>query len=169
MNKQEEKHLVELLSKLEPGFYPLEIFLQFARLSVLSIVEFVPLRIHNGKTEILLLKRPEHDEIWQGEVHTPGTVVRPTDTEGGSYQAYERIEKEELLGTKVSSGHFVGSIFHPSKRGMENAQVFWVEVIGDPKVGKFYDTDNLPENLMDSQRGFIAEAIRNFNKNKSKP
>ncbi len=151
-----------MLSKLEPGFLPYEIFVQLARLVVMPIIEFVPLRSKGDTIEVLLLERSKHDEIWPGEVHAPGTVVRATDTQGEIYKAFERIHKDELRGTIVSDGHFVGTILHQSKRGMEHAQIFWVEVYDEAKVGTFYPADNLPDNLIESQRQFIAQAVKNF-------
>ena len=163
MDKSEEKQLVELLSRLEPGFLPYDIFVQLARLATLPIIEFVPLRLNEkGETEVLLLERSKFDEIWPGEVHTPGTVIRPTDSTGEIYKAFERIRKDELMGTKVSDGHFVGTLLHPSKRGMEHAQIFWVEVIDEAKVGKFYPARNLPDNLIESQKEFISQAVKSF-------
>lgn len=162
LNKDQQAQLVQLLSQLEPGFLPFDIFLQLARLTVLSIIEFVPLRWHEGKVEVLLLEREPGDPIWPGEVHVPGTVIRPTDTEGKMYLAFERILKDELQGTPSSDPHFVGSTLHPSKRGMEQAQIFWVEVTGEPRIGHFYAADALPANLIESQRAFIAQAVKSF-------
>lgn len=168
MDKAEEKRLVELLSKLEPGFLPYDIFIQVARLVTLPIIEFVPLRLNQkAETEVLLLERSKHDEIWPGEIHTPGTVIRPTDSQGKIYMAFERIRKDELMGTEVSDGHYVGSILHRSKRGMEHAQIFWVEVLGDTKAGKFYSAHNLPANLIESQKEFILQAVKSFESSKA--
>ena len=166
MKKEEERQLVELLAKLEPGFLPYEIFVQIARLVTLPIIEFVPLRVRGGEVEVLLLERDADDEFWPGEVHVPGTVVRPTDSLGEIYKAFDRIRRDELQNTNISEPYFVGSILHKSKRGMEQAQVFWVEVLEDPRVGKFYPVEQLPDNLIESQRGFINEAIRSYRASK---
>lgn len=163
LSADEEKVLVELLGKLKPGFLPYEVFIQVARLVVLSIIEFVPFRLNaENEVEVLLLEREMDDAIWPGELHTPGTVVRPTDTEGKIYLAFERILKDELLGTQVSEPHYVGSSLNKSKRGMEQAQIFWVEVLGHPKIGKFYGVDNLPTEFMESQRKFVMQAQVSF-------
>ena len=162
INKKEQQQLVDLLKQLEPGFLPYDIFVQIARLVVMPIIEFVPLRMNGGNVEVLLLHRGKDDQIWPDEWHTPGTVIRATDNQAEIYKAFERIIKDELKNTKVTDGHFVGTIFHSSKRGMEHSQVFWVEVLGEPKAGKFYPTDNLPDSLMVSQRKFINQAVKNF-------
>lgn len=167
LDKTKEKILVDLLKELEPGFLPYDVFVQVARLVPLSIIEFVPLRLTQGNVEVLLLERSKFDDIWPGEVHTPGTVVRTTDNESGQHQAFQRILVDELRTTHVSPPHFVGSILHKSKRGMEHAQIFWVEVLEEPKVGTFYPADQLPENIIDSQKSFIAQAVQNFKNNKT--
>jgi hypothetical protein len=162
VNKAEEQKLAQLLAELEPGFLPYEIFKQVARLVVLPIIEFVPVRQKDGQVEVLLLNRSKFDDIWPGELHTPGTVIRPTDSTGEIYKAFDRILNDELAGTKVSSPHYVGSILHSSKRGMEQAQVYWVEVLEEPKVGQFYQISNLPKNTMQSQTAFINQAAKNY-------
>lgn len=163
LSESEQQQLVNLLSRLEPGFLPYEIFIQIARLAVLSIIEFVPLRLNkDGAVEVLLLSRGEDDPIWPTALHTPGTVIRPTDTEGKMYRAFERITLEELAGTKVSNPHFVGSQLQKSERGTEQAQIFWVEVLGEPSVGQFYAVENLPDNLIQAQLKFIKLAATSF-------
>lgn len=163
MTEAQQNQLVALLKQLKPGFLPYEIFEQIARLAALSIIEFVPLRMGNdGNVEVLLLEREADDPIWPGQVHTPGTVIRPGDTEGTMYKAFERIIHDELKDTEISDPYYVGSLLHESKRGTEHAQVYWVEVLSGPKVGKFYPASNLPVNLVDSQHKFIGQAVKSF-------
>ncbi len=169
MSEDDQKALVSLLKKLEPGFYPFNIFMQMARLNTLSIIEFVPVRKnHKGETEVLLLDREHDDNLFGGELHTPGTVIRPTDSDGKKYFAFERILKDELEGLKVSNPYFVGSILHKSKRGTEHAQVYWVEVLEEPKKGKFYNSADLPKNTMESQLSFINLAVSKYKNYQSK-
>lgn len=158
MTEAEIQKTVALLRKLKPGFLPFDIFVQVARLVALPIIEFVPLRLNaKGQAEVLLLDR----ELWPYGLHTPGTVVRATDTEGKMYLAFERI-KEELQGTKISDPYYVGSNLHKSQRGTEQAQIFWVEVLGPPAIGEFHVVDELPARTMDSQVRFIRQAARSF-------
>ncbi|HTE57607.1 MAG TPA: hypothetical protein VK694_02600 [Verrucomicrobiae bacterium] len=155
----DKQTLVELLQKLHPGFLPFEVFIEVARLVVLPIIEFVPLRTSEGRVEVLLLER----DVWPFGLHTPGTVIRATDSTKRNYQAFDRI-MEELGGTEVALPHYVGSNLHSSQRGVEQAQIFWVEVLGKPKAGHFYPADNLPDNLMQSQENFIELAVKDFRK-----
>ena len=157
----------ELLKGLEPGFLPFPIFEQVARLVALPIVEFIPLRRHNDQTEVLLIARPDDDVLFPGLLHTPGTVVRATDIfrEGGTdWVPFERILHEELFDTEVGPPHFFGSQLHASKRGAEQAQLYWVEVLAAPKIGEFYAVDQLPTGLIESQLIFINEAVKHFDR-----
>lgn len=165
MNNDDIKKTADLLKRLEPGFLPYPVFEQVARLVALPIVEFVPLRMHDGQCEVLLIARPDDDPLFPGLLHTPGTVVRATDVHKGKqddWQAFSRILKDELLGSEVGPPHYVGSIFHESKRGAEQAQLYWIEIAGEPTVGTFYSLDALPESLMESQLSFINLAAKSF-------
>jgi hypothetical protein len=164
MTEAEIKATAQLLKKLEPGFLPFDIFVQIARLVALPIIEFVPLRLNaRGQTEVLLIER---EDYWPWGLHTPGTVVRATDVGGKVYQAFERV-KAELQGTSISDPHYVGSNLHKSHRGAEQAQIFWVEVLGEPTIGEFHLVDTLPPRTMDSQVRFIKQAAKSFLQAKS--
>jgi hypothetical protein len=137
----------------------------------LPIIEFIPLRNRNGSVEVLLIARDENDPFWPGLLHTPGTVIRATDltdNKAANWPAFERIIQDELYGTRIGDPHYVGSIFHKSKRGAEQAQLYWVEVLDEAKVGEFYAVDDLPPHLIESQITFILEAARHFSIHGSK-
>jgi hypothetical protein len=161
MTDEDIAKVAALLKQLEPGFLPYDVFIQIARLSVLSIIELVPLRSNHGRIEVLLLERSPDDPIWPGKLHSPGTVVRPTDRSLPG-EPVKRIISDELNGTKLSNQQFVKSLFYDTDRGKENASVFWAEVLGEPKAGKFYQLDNLPDNLITFQKDFIEAAAEKF-------
>ncbi len=171
LTKKEVIELAELLKKLEPGFLPYQVFEQVARIVALPVVEFIPLRQSpDGSVEVLLIDRGPADPLWPNMLHTPGTIVRADDLHKGlshGWQAFERIMRDELKDTKVGEPQYFGSIFHDSKRGSEQAQLYWIEVIGEPRVGRFYDVDELPGSLIDSQSAFIAQAAKDFAAKKS--
>jgi hypothetical protein len=173
MNQDDIQKTRDLLKKLEPGFLPYPIFEQLARIAALPVVEFIPLRLgQHVQVEVLLLDRGPDDPFWPNMLHTPGTIVRATDLHKGEphdWQAFERIVQDELKNTKVRGPHYVGSMFHDSKRGVEQAQIYWIEVIGEPNVGTFYDAAALPDKLIQSQKAFIAQAVDNFLSHKSEP
>lgn len=156
LSDEEVKTVERLLQKLEPGFLPLPIFLQVTRLTTTAIIEFVPLRMREGKVEILLTRRSADDPAWPSLLHTPGTVIRATDT---LESAFSRLQTEELEGVDVSLPVFVKNVLHHSGRGLESSQVFWLEVLGEPKAGDFYPADDLPADLAASQMDFIPAAI----------
>lgn len=152
-----------VLSKLHPGLLPLPIFLETTRLTVSSIVEVVPLRKRGDSVEVLLTKRDSDDPNWPGMLHTPGTVVRPTDEEGSYASAFERILGGELASVKLTGEpQYVDSVLHKVKRGMEDAKIFFVEVRGEPTTGAFYNVQALPENVVDTQIDFIHMAAQKF-------
>jgi hypothetical protein len=165
MSDEEINQAAALLAKFQPGFLPYPVFEQVARIVALPIIEFIPLRGNDDKVEVLLIERPSDDPLWPGALHTPGTVIRATDLHSDgqeNWPAFDRILKEELKGTPVGPPHYVGSIFHESKRGAEQAQLYWVEVTGVPLAGKFYQVDNLPANFIESQHAFVRAAVDNF-------
>ncbi len=55
---------------------------------------------------------------------------------------------------------YVGSVLHKVARDREDAKIFYVEVTGESIVGEFYDIDNLPENVVDTQVDFIHQAAK---------
>lgn len=166
MQDKEIHAIATALSKFEPGYLPYPIFEQVARIAALPVVEFIPLRIVNGTVEVLLLDRGPDDPIWPNMLHTPGTIVRATDFNGESrtvWPAFGRILHDELNDSLLGQPQFIGSILHKSKRGVEQAQLYSVEVFGEPKAGRFYSTTELPESLIESQLIFITEAAKKFN------
>ena len=169
VNENEIQAAASILKKLEPGKLPLPIFLEVARLTVTPIVEVVPIRKRaDGSIMILFIKRDENDPNWPGLLHTPGTVVRSIDSGGGYKDAFDRILGGELKGTHTSEPVFVSTVLHKVKRGRESSLVFWVEVLGKPRVGELHSFDNLPENIIETQVKFINIAVRHFQNHSNK-
>ncbi len=163
LTEQEISTVAAILAKLEPGFLPFDIFDQIARLTVSSIVELVPLRINDGKVEVLLTKRDADDIHWPSMLHTAGTVVRATDQEGDMKSAFDRVINDELGSVKINGEpQYVMSTFRRSARGMENSRIFFIDVIGQPTIGEFYPVDNLPATVVDTQLEFIQAAAELF-------
>lgn len=159
MSDSDERQLVSLLRQLQPGFQSLDIFLELMRIMVASVYEVVPLRSGPaGTVEVLLLQRDADDPFWPAMWHTPGTVLRAPDTAQPSLPI-ARI-KAELGGTELSEPVFVYNLLHTSKRGAEQAQVYWAEVQGEPKKGTFFPAASLPADIVPSQYEFIEQAVR---------
>lgn len=163
LTPEEITTVASLLAKLQPGFLPYDIFMQFARIAVCCVVEVVPLRLMDGRLQVLLLERPATDPYFPNKLHTPGTIVRATDQEGVYADAFQRLLHGELKDVAVAGPpEYVTSVLHKSKRGMEDATVFFVEVTDQPTVGTFYNVDELPDTLIDTQVGFIRAAALTF-------
>jgi hypothetical protein len=173
LSDSEINQTADLLARVPAGFLPFPIFRQVARLAVFSIVEIVPMRLNaHGEVEVLLLKRGEEKqdwpELWPGILHTPGTVIRPTDELGSYDAAFDRILHDELHDVELAGApQYVYNLLHHNKRGTESAQVFIVEVVGEPKAGAFYPADKLPNTIMLSQLDFIPTAVVAFKEYKN--
>lgn len=159
LSEEEIQKVAETLKKLDPGFLPFDIFQEVARLTPTPIMEIVPLRRSEGRTEVLLLRREQDDPVWPNALHTPGTAVRATDTEE---VALDRILVDELESTASTQPRFVDNVMHHSGRGMEAAQVYYVETQDVPEGGAFYDVNNLPPELVQTQLDFIPQAIQQY-------
>ena len=163
LTPEEISALTALLAKLQPGLLPLPVFLEIARINVLSIVEIVPLRMHEGKVQILLLQRGADDKHWPSMMHFPGVVVLANDELGSYLSAFRRIVHNELADVELAgSPHYFQTYFRKTRRGAENSTVFYVEVAGEPTVGQFYDINALPANLVPDEAGVIQGAARAF-------
>jgi len=164
-SSDEINQAASILSKLQPGFLPKEIFMEFTRLTVTPIIEIVPVRKSRKGTEVLLLKRPDDDPSWPGMLHTPGTVLRSTDIKNGVANAFDRIFNDELKITPTSVPIQSTVDFHKVKRGVEFATVFYLDLTNqETTVGQWYLYTSLPNTIVDTQIGFIQQSITNFEK-----
>lgn len=152
----------KLLTKLQPGRLPLNIFMEVARLTVIPVVEVIPLnRKTDGTLQVLLAKRADNDPNWAGMLHVPGTIVLPTDSGDGFNDALNRIIAHKLE-VQVGEPVFVENVLCKVDRGAEVALIYLVEVIGEPLTDAFYDVNNLPENIIEGQQGFIRSAVKKY-------
>jgi hypothetical protein len=163
VSQAEIEQAVAIIKKLQKGNLPQDIFVAIAEKTVTPIVEIVPVRRNaEGKTEVLLTRRPDNDPIWPGMLHVPGTVVRASDGDLHNSEAFVRITQGELAGTPMGKPVLAYSLLHASERGMEQSQVYWAEVTGQPLSGKFYPADDLPSEVVPSQLDFIPSAVHNY-------
>ena len=161
---EEIKHTVTSLRKLEPGFLPKDIFNEVARLSVLTAVEIVPLKMDQAnKVQVLLLKRGEDDPFWKGMLHTPGAIIIASDRVGTFEDAINRVIQKELLSSPhIGSPVFTEVINIQHEIGRANCLVHWLEMTDEPKIGEYYYTDELPDNLISSQIEMIRNTAERF-------
>lgn len=167
MTDQEIKALTDLLAMIEPGFLPLSVFTEVARVYVSAIVEIVPLRSFKGKIQVLLVRREINDPFWPNKLHTPGTVLRPSDKTGSVEDAFNRILDGELGYLGERNPVFVKMRLSKSSRGSEFAAVYYLEILEEVKNGEWFDADDLPEDLVQVQDDLIKMAVESYKKNKS--
>jgi hypothetical protein len=153
--------LAAALKHLQPGYLPLSIFLQVARLTATPIIEIVPVRAEGHSVQVLMLRRPPDDPVWPSLLHTPGTVIRATDA--CIQEGIDRILEDELPGTRVGTPVFVETLIHQSARGTEVAQIYWAEVHGKISAGEFCNVEDMPEDdIVSSQVEFIKRAVDHY-------
>ncbi len=161
LSDTEIQQVVASLAKCQRGQLPLPIFIAIAQLTVSPILEMVPVRMTSDSiVQVLLVQREATDPIWPNALHVPGTVIRSSDQEGSFDDALNRILKGELAGTTTTDQpQFVELIFHEVKRGRELSQIYYVELAGEPKTGTFYNANELPSSVPESQLTFIGNAV----------
>jgi ADP-ribose pyrophosphatase YjhB (NUDIX family) len=163
LSLQEQAKLVDLLEKLEPGYYPFEVFMQFARLNTIPCVECLVIRTDDyGKLEVLLTNRKVDDPLWPSKPHIPGCVVRP----GESLEVvFKRLIDDEIGSKSLTAPVEVLTELRQSKRGPEMVNFYYVELQDEPKNGKFYKLSQLPEDLIEDHAELIKKAANEFNLN----
>lgn len=165
ITEDEIKAVTEILKKIEPGLLPFPIFLEVARLYVSCIVEIVPFYNNNDNIQVLLQEREKEDPVWGGKLHTAGTVLRANDEAGSFKSAFDRILNKELAGVVIKGEPtFVKPVFHQVARGRELALIFYVELATNEvsHLGKLYNIENLPAEIVDTQIQFIRDAAKQF-------
>jgi hypothetical protein len=143
MSERERSRLSEgVLAELravDVGLLPEDLFIELARLTVLSTVEVVCLRQGAAGIEVLLTQRAETDPFWAGQWHSPGSVIRPQDPLCSFVGAFKRILSGELGLTEWAEPVFVGPCFWNGDRGAVVSQVHWLDVTNvSMPTGTFY-------------------------------
>lgn len=155
------------LRSLEPGFLPLEIFHAVAGLTVTPVIELVPFKADSASDpQVLLTRRDADDTHWPSLLHVPGTVIRASDEPDDDLPtAFNRLFSQELPEiTVVGDPEFVQIKFHQVRRGMELALVHYVLVEGSTDDKEYYSVNDLPEDIVDHQVGFIHAATERFSR-----
>jgi hypothetical protein len=153
------EQIADLLNHYTPGFLPEPLFVSIARLVVLSAVEFIPLRkAPNGDIEVLLFKRPSTDPVWPNKLHTPGTMLRPTDDSFVS--AYDRLFKDELNLSHPATPLFIGSYLTHHKRGSIVTLEYLINITDETFEGEFYNVTELPESFIIEQKEMVLRAAK---------
>jgi hypothetical protein len=174
MELETSTNVAQYLETLKPGFIPKDIFLQFARLMVVPVIELVPVRINaEGKAEILLVQRESDDPVWPNMWHVSGTVIRATDKmdTGNDYDdPLKRLlaEDGELAGVDIVGKPVqIETERRRVARGDELAVIFYVEVSGEAKEGRFFPLEGYPHNvpepgIVPHHDAFVRRAAERF-------
>ena len=109
---------------------------------------------------MLLFKRPDTDPIWPGMLHTPGTVVRPSDAT--LEDSFKRLFKDELGNQQTYVPLFIGTDLIHHKRGGTVTLEHLLRVDQALGEGKFYDVDNIPDHFISQQRPMVQRAVERF-------
>jgi hypothetical protein len=161
LNEAEIAQAVALLARLEPGYLPYPLFLQFYRLTPAPTMELIPFRRGiDGALEVLLVRRLPDDPLWPNMWHNPGVTIRANDTHK---IAMERIFRDDLQGLQATKGPvFAQNLFVYCERGTDVMQVYWVEVTGEAVTGTFWPMQQLPADIITSESDVIQQAAAHY-------
>lgn len=166
LTKNEISSIVKSLKKLEPGFMPKEIFYELSRLVVFVAVDIVVFRKRGNTIEVLLVKRPEDDPYWPGLYHITGCIVLSTDKAGPLEDAQKRVLEGELNGIRYKNDpKFVTFRFGKGERGTALTLLHWINASSEPKVGNWFDVNELPKDILRSQIPSIKLALEDYRLN----
>lgn len=158
------RSLSNLLSKIEPGILPFEIFQHLVRLMTTVTVAVVPLYYNsNKKLQVLLTKRDATDIYYPNMYHPIGTILRPTDVTIAS--AIDRLLTTELQLQNPAikrSPVFVNYVFDKIPRGSEVSLIHWFELSEKPTYGELFSVDVLPDNIIQNDIPRIKMAVDHF-------
>jgi len=152
-----------ILSKLQPGQLPFDLFNEICRLTVTPVLEVVCFKKDaSGKIRVALLRRAADDIYWSNMYHVPGAVMTANDVNNGLAALASRICTEKLKITSFSTPIFVMNSLLTGKRGTEIAVVYMIEIEAASQEAMFYDVDNLPGAMIEGHRQFIEQALRTY-------
>lgn len=151
----------KILAQLIPGFLPLEIFDQIARLVCLPGVVVVPLKRKSSSLDVGLVKRDENDRWWPNMWHLPGTVLLSTDTVNS---AIKRLMGNELLLKTSNPPVFHGFLLNRSERGAGMVLIYTIENCSFQKNTAFgwFSINKLPKNFITSEKNVIDKIKSNL-------
>jgi len=162
---QNAKLLAKELSQYRGKLLPLPIFLEIYKLIVPATIEIVPFYQDKKTLKILLVKRPKNDPTWPNLYHLPGTVVRQSDKINSFNNPFKRILGGELKNTKtIGNPVLIKPLFRNLGRGKEITLLHWVLIKNKPTIGKLFEINHLPENMIKQQIKYIEMAVKYFKK-----
>jgi len=162
MNRMtDHRELCSLLEELEPGLLPRDVFHAIARLMVTTTFVVVPLVQRLGRTYVLLHRRAPDDLYYPSMLDTPGTVIRANEENLSA--VYARLLQTELPDVSIKQGPvFVSYVYDLIVRGREVSLIHWIELDDGDDLGSLFDGEELPADVVPSDRSRIAMAADHF-------
>lgn len=119
------------------------------------------------KIQVFLAKRANNDSAYPGQLHCPGTIYRPNDTE---LTTLERLKKTEGIG--VAAYQFVNDVIFNDERGPIIARVYLVESpTKKTESGKWHNWESVESNanvVAGHREQIIPAAVEAFLKREKK-
>jgi hypothetical protein len=166
LTSQEEHQLITLLSKLEPGILPLDVFHALARLIVTATQLVVPFYEENGTTYVVLARRDADDTFWPNLLNVPGKIFLPSDAD--MQAALDRLYASEMPGAQIQEGpYYAGHVFDSIARGKELSIINYVILKEKPAFGESYVITDLPSDIMDTEVPRIHMAVQAYMRNQA--
>jgi len=133
------------------------LFEAIARVSVTVCIEAVCLRRNpvTSAIEVWLIERAQDDTAYPGQMHCPGTVMRPGESVG---HMFERLAQTEIV-SRLDKQVFVGFDNNTAEvRGHFLHLIYLVQFDGLPKRGGWYPVKDLPLNTVEHHRTTVIPA-----------
>lgn len=157
VKKMENKLLCMLVKRINIAAMDPAVFEAIAGKFVLNEVEALIVK-NEAVKKILLIKRPADDIYWPHLYHSPGTVLRSSDSPGKYKEAMERIGNE--VGCRVRIIKLLDTGIYRTKRGTSHKIIFLCEASdanGNRILGKFFPVHSLPDNTIKHHRDIIKK------------
>jgi hypothetical protein len=157
----DHQELCRLLGQLSPGLLPRDVFHAIARLMVTTTFVVVPLVQRQGQTYVRLHRRGPDDLYYPSMLNTPGTVIRARDETLSA--VYDRLLHAEIPDVSIKQGPiFVSHVYDLIVRGREVSLIHWIELNDGVEPDSMFDVEELPADVVPTDRARIAMAADHF-------
>ncbi|MCG7394805.1 hypothetical protein MHY87_18050 [Microvirga sp. ACRRW] len=155
--------LCRLLNQLTPGLLPRDVFHAIARLMVTTTFVVVPLLQRLEKTFAYLPRRSSDDLYYPSMLNAPGTIIRANDE--SLSDVCRRLAQAEFPEITIKqSPVFVDTVYDRIVRGREISLIHWAEIDDASDISRLTDVDELPSDVVPTDRARILMAATAFKK-----
>ncbi|OGE79935.1 MAG: hypothetical protein A2826_00085 [Candidatus Doudnabacteria bacterium RIFCSPHIGHO2_01_FULL_43_23] len=151
LTAKEERTLISLLGKIGQPWSQ-ELYLAICPHLCLTATETVFIKKIGGVLFVLLPDRNANDPNWAGLPHSPGSMLRGTDTKGKNIDGFadpiSRACREIGVDPKQVTIGFADFITQQTARGPELGMVFACTTSQEPKKGAWYPINCLPGSII---------------------